>query len=363
MSVVVKVIPLLLSLIWGAGCVKIKPFDGKFIAKEHRLKRKDNLLINKVHKHSWVIGHRYDSACPAAERKNSKELQRAVTTAIQAWLQPLKDMQTEKKIVSDFRYVPQPDIVGNNRKAIDLLALDLRVTFYCLEGKSTALTELLLSPDIYLRKGTRVTDALMFAIAHELGHAMGLDDTYVKLAENNVSKGGIEGTIGTQPPSVMSGHIRVGVAHHISKDDANGIIWLYKRTYENLALDNCLFPNYEFEQSPDGCRPTNPLIFEIRYGSVPFALQIIDQDKNLNINAHDQHGLTALHYAVTREQFTVVQKLLAHKNIDRDAKDPEGRTPLQLATELGLAHMVNLLSGRTTPATKITTWGEIKTTP
>ena len=362
MPVASSIACLSLITVCNMGCVK-KKSAGKFITIEHQRQRKHNVLINKVHEKSWAIGYRYDIACPDADRKNSEELKRAITTGLQAWLHPLKDMPTAKLIVNDFHYERQPDMVNDDKRRIDLLALDLRVTFYCREGRSTSFIGLSLPPDIYLRQGAKVTDEFMSSITHELGHAMGLDDTYVGRAAGGISKGGMNTTVGIQPPSAMSHRFLPGVKNYIGKDDANGIIWLYKRTYENLALDNCLFPNYEFEQSPDGCRPTNPLIFEIRYGSVPFALQIIDQDKNLNINAHDQHGLAALHYAVTREQFTVVQKLLAHKNIDRDAKDPEGRTPLQLATELGLAHMVGLLSGRNSPATKITTWGEIKTTP
>ncbi len=324
------------------------------------------MLINKVHKKRWSIGFRYDSACPAAEHKNSKELKGAITTALQAWLQPLRDLPTEEPIVNDFSYEQQPDIVNNAKRLIDLLGLDFRITFYCLEGRATIWLGISIPPDIYMRRGTKVTDKFMFSIVHELGHAMGLDDTYVgRFGEDvpSVSKGGMEETVGTQPPSIMSSHSFFGAPRYISKDDANGIVWLYKHTYENVALDDCLFPNYEFEQSPDGCRPTNPLIFEIRYGKSLFAEQIIDQDKNLDINARDQHGFTALHYAIVLEKFTVVQKLLAHKDIDLNAKDPEGNTPAQLADKLGMEKMLRLFSGRNLPANKITTWGKMKIAP
>ena len=219
-------------------------------------------------------------------------------------------MPITEPIINNFHYKQEPDIVNDDRKAVALLKFDLRVTFYCLQGRSHALIGLSLPPDIYLRQGTRVTNEFMSSLVHELGHAMGLDDTYIERAEGGVSKGSIKGTVGTQPPSLMSGHFSLGAPRYIGKDDANGIVWLYKRTYENLDIDDCLFPNYEFEQSPDGCRPKNPLIFEIRYGKASLAEQIIDQDQSLNINAHDQHGLTALHYAVIKAQSTVVQKLL-----------------------------------------------------
>ena len=52
-----------------------------FITIEHQRKRKHNVLINKVHEKSWSIGYRYDSACPADARKNSKELEGTITTA------------------------------------------------------------------------------------------------------------------------------------------------------------------------------------------------------------------------------------------------------------------------------------------
>ena len=53
---------------------------------------------------------------------------------------------------------------------------------------------------------------------------------------------------------------------YIKEDDRKGIIWLYKFTYENQPLNDCLFLDYVYEPNPAGCRPKYPLIHEIKYG-------------------------------------------------------------------------------------------------
>ena len=42
----------------------------------------------------------------------------------------------------------------------------------------------------------------------------------------------------------------------LGRDDKNGIVWLYKATYEGLELRDCFFPDYELEEEPLGCRPS-----------------------------------------------------------------------------------------------------------
>ena len=119
----------------------------------------------------------------------------------------------------------------------------------------------------------------------------------------------------------MSGH-NVPLPHGtgISQDDANGIVWLYKFYHENLPLEDCIFPDYELEQSPDGCRPKSPLIFEIKYGREDiakyFALEVMRDDENTDINAKDEKGMTALQYAVIKGYPELVAKLLAFENIE-----------------------------------------------
>ena len=116
------------------------------------------------------------------------------------------------------------------------------------------------------------------AIVHELGHAFGLADTY-NYKEHHQSTGGL---------GRYKGHATIiaGVWHpcpaprprrdppYIKEDDRKGIIWLYKYTYENQPLDDCLFLDYVFEVDPvraelgwGGCRPKYPLIHELKYGA------------------------------------------------------------------------------------------------
>ena len=196
-------------------------------------------------------------------------------------------------------------------------------------------------PSIELHRGTRVDD-FVGVLLHEIGHAFGLLDTYIRpeltLEELRVSRGGLGRTIGHQPASVMSG---LNFPHpwptRISQDDANGIVWLYKFYHENLPLEDCIFPDYELEKSPDGCRPKSPLIFEIKHGHEEHAIFIINYDENTDINAKDENGMTALQYAIIKGYSELVYKLLSHEDIevnndiDVNIKDGRGRTVLHQA--------------------------------
>ena len=174
-----------------------------------------------------------------------------------------------------------------------------------------------------------------FSLLHEIGHCFGLLDTYVRNIpgeEFQVSRGGLVGTIGHQPASVMSG-LNSPRPHgtRISQDDANGIVWLYKFYHENLPLEDCIFPDYELEQSPDGCRPKYLLIFEIKYGREDLALEVMRDDENTDINAKDGDGMTALHYAIIKGYPKLLDKLLAFENIEVNSQDGNGLTALHHA--------------------------------
>ena len=177
------------------------------------------------------------------------------------------------------------------------------------------------------------------SLVHELGHAFGLGDTYVGRREDepSVSKGGINYTIGTQPASVMAMHMLI---HHtgksLSEDDENGIVWLYKIVHEGWDDEDCLYPNYQFEESPDGCVPKWPLLFEIRQGHEVFANRILDEDPNIDVNAQNATGFSALHYAVKDNHSQFLNRLLNHRDINVNLRDETGSTALFWATKLGL---------------------------
>ena len=320
----------------GYLCLSTAPAYG-FIAVEHRHGEQFNLLIRKIDKQQWTIGYRYGAECLPEDRLNGKALEETIATALRAWLQPLREMQPARPITDDFRYQLQPDFNGDPFDAhAGLMAVDTRITFECWQGRSLARTGRKSPPDIYMRRGTEITLALVATLAHELGHAFGLDDIYVR--EGFVSTSGLERTVGKQPPSLMA-----GLTATVTEDDKNSILWLYKRFHENLDLEDCFFPDYVFEESPRGCVPKYPLIFEVKHRHAKLAIQMLDEDPKLNVNAQDAGGLTALHYAVMYEQIEVLVSLLEERHIKPFLRDKEGRSALAIAREAKDYRMIRLL--------------------
>ena len=327
------------------------PATEGFIASDHfnpRVRGKMNNLIRRVHKEQWVIGYRYMDNCPPGARKNGQAIEEAITKSLNAWLKPVRDMNTGKPVVTDFRYVPDLEI----KDKAEAKLYDLLIAFFCDFAKSHAfVTADEFPPSIELHSGTFVNDQFKGVLLHEIGHAFGLLDTYIKghltLEELRVSRGGLSSTIGHQPASVMSGlNIHHPIGTRISQDDANGIVWLYKFYHENLPLEDCIFLDYELEKSPDGCRPKSPLIFEIKHGNETFALRVINEDENTDINAKDRNGVTALQYAIIKGYPKLVDQLRFHKDIDVNSTDGQGLTALHYAVKGRFPQAVEWLLGR-----------------
>ena len=210
----------------------------------------------------------------------------------------------------------------------------------------------------------------MAVLVHEMGHIFGLADTYLRFEDwgkPELDKGGSDATKGTQPGAAMSGltafHRDGGM---LGRDDKVGIVWLYKRRYEGLGLRDCVFPDYELEVAPLGCRPKYPLIFVLKHNHEVGAIIILRDDPGLDVNVRDADGMTALHHAVLNNYTRVVKTLLQRDDL-KYYKNNDGQTPLQLATALGLneiaaliaAHPKALAVDAKRPLT--TTWGALKT--
>jgi hypothetical protein len=359
-----------------AGCLLLSIASDApgFITYQHKFGRNFNILINKVHAPRWNISYAYGDDCPPEARNNDAALTAAVTKALQTWLQPLRDY-TAKPIVNDFRYQRNAD------NEVARFAADLWIIFHCERRNSTAHIGGNV-PHINLRHGTKVVRHFMVSLVHEAGHVFGLADTYIRWSDRHklrkLNKGGLDGTKGTQPAAVMSLHMPFvpgAVANDpvlpdglepIGVDDINGILWLYKHIHEGLPLEDCFFPDYELEEAPHGCRPKYPLIFEIKQGDEYWALKVIKDDRNIEINAQDQDGLTALHHAVLNGFEELVATLIAHKDIKPFLRDKQGRSALKLARErrrdnivaLLLSHPLTLSVGA--KGKLATTWGHLK---
>ena len=223
-----------------------------------------------------------------------------------------------------------------------------------------------------MRNGVQVTPAFMSVLVHEMGHTLGLADTYLRgvdWGKPELDKGGADHTKGTQPASIMAG---VSKFHRggglLGRDDKNGIIWLYKAIYEGLALRDCFFPDYELEEEPLGCRPKYPLIFGLKHGIEVIAILILEQDEGLDVNVRDADGMTALHHAVLNK-YTWVVKVLMQRDDLKYYKNNDGQTPLQLATAFGFNEIAALIAAHPKALsltsmgkrTLTTTWGALKT--
>ena len=313
--------PLIVAVALLSGCIVKQPAGhAKFMSFRHRHGVKQGLLIRRVDKPQWKIGYRFEAECQDDFRRKEPQLKEAVTTALRLWLKPLHALKLPHPITDAFLYLRQADFHGNESKVADqatLRELDARITFGCKVGRTHARIWLGVAPEVYLRAGTDIDNYFMYGLIHELGHAFGLEDTYVM--RNNPgsnlkpmqNKGGLSFTVGTQPASIMSGERNTDVQIlHITEDDKRGIEWLYRHFYEGLPIEDCLFPDYVLEEEPRGCIPKYPLIFEVKHASPPRVTRMLDEDPNLDVNAQDAGGFTALHYAVMYEQEEVVAQLL-----------------------------------------------------
>ena len=361
-----------------AGCLlsSIAPAAQGFITLHHDLgQRQHRILIDMVHEPFWTIHYSFD-LCEPVDKETQEKFEQIITKFLQSWLQPLREY-TERPIVNDFRYKLDPDWRGATFGVTHICELkEAPKAFFGPLG--------IINPSV----GLELTWGGTAVMLHEIGHLFGLADTYdgARLGPAGISTGGTDDTRGAQPASFMSGFTQLIIVDRdldkdwknldilvplqglvtLGQDDKNGIIWLYKYTYEGLPMDDCFFPNYELAETPFGCEPKYPLIFEIKQDNERLALLVLNDDENLDVNTQDADGMTALHHAVLRGFEELIAKLLEHPDIKPFLSDKQGRTALRLAQERGLDKIITLLLSH--PLTLAvdakgkltTTWGELK---
>ena len=347
------------------------PTRDKFIVRAGE----SNILVKKVHAPQWRIGYNFVFGCAGAFKPKEKELKAAMTKSLRVWLQPLRELYPDKVFTDDFLFVRQPDMKAchDNREA--RRQVDTRITFTCQVAASSALISGVVAPDVCMRKGTVINGVFLYSLAHELGHAFGMKDTYARGIL--VSTGGLARTEGQQPSSIMAGLPglpRPRPFPYLKEDDKNGIIWLYKYYHEDQPAGDCFFPDYvpvaARLKTLRGCEPRYPLIYEVKHGAVQNVLTILHDDPHLDLNGRDTGGNTALHYAVRRGQVEIVEALLKQAGIKVNITNKQGRTPAQLARRLKLVKLAKLIEAHPTAklppwsveatGKKAVTWGEMK---
>ena len=337
-----------------------------------------NILVKKVHEPQWRIGYNFVFGCNAFKPKE-KELKAAMTKSLRVWLQPLQELYPDKVFTDDFLFVRQADIKAcyDNREAAR--QVDTRITFTCQRAASSALVAVF-TPEVCIRHGTTINRMFLDVLAHELGHAFGMYDTYTRGVM--VSTGGLAGTEGQQPSSIMAampGLPRPRPFPYLKEDDKNGIIWLYKYYHEGQPAGDCFFPDHVPVENVLGltglrsCEPRYPLIFEVKHGSRRNVLTILHDDPNLDLNGRDFGGNTALHHAVRRGQVEIVEELLKQVGIKVNITNKKGHTPAQLARRIKRRDLAKLIEAHPTAklppwnveakGKKAVTWGELKRGP
>lgn len=337
-----------------------------------------NILIKKVHEPQWRIGYNFTLGCAAAfELKGEDKLKAEVTKSLQVWLQPLREWYPNKAFTDDFVFVRMPDIKKCFDDREQREQVDLRITFGCKPGRTSVLVSAIVAPDVCMQTGTDINKRFIVALVHELGHAFGLDDTYVRGTQS--STGGLAITIGKQPSSIMSAKLGVRQQRqfpYIKEDDKNGIIYLYKYYHEDHPAGDCFFSDYVSVEANlktmQACEPRYPLIFEVRYASDMLVEEILRDDPALDINAQDASGFTALHHAVQQGSIKMVKALLAQAGIRANLLNTHKRTPAQLARILKQTDIAKRIEAHPTanwhpvawdvaPKDKLTTtWGHLK---
>ncbi len=342
-----------------------------------------DILLDKIDKPQWKIGYNFTADCPAAFRQQEEQIKQAIVKALQAWLQPLRKRYPNRHFTDAFLLIKQPDVAACEENRLALRELDTRITFDCMENPRRSFARVSLAgeaPDICLRKGAAAGPddwGFIFFLVHELGHAFGLDDTYVH--DGLQSTGGLAFTLGKQPDAVMAGNsfdfnlpIPVPFPFELGEDDRKGIIYLYKYLHEGHPAGDCFFPDYIRVEWDGRCRPQYPLIFEAKYGIFETVRRILRDDPTLDVNTRDSQGMTALHHAVQRGSVEMVETLLAQAGIKVNLLNGQRRTPAQLARVLKQIQLAKRIEAHPTakwhpvawdvsPKRSLTTtWGALK---
>lgn len=341
-------------------------------------------LIGKVHENSWSIEYYFGERCGL--RPKRERLESYVTHMLNVWLEPLKESSLVKEeIVSDFHFenIQRPTELYFSEASEDV---DLFIDFECDPNLSRSYVRIgTHSPIMVMNKNSNsndVTGYSLYAFLHELGHTLGLMDTYafynssIKGESYDYYSVGYNVTLGNQPKSVMSGTVykKEGVGSEATiedyilvGDDKKGIIWLYLNYFypEKTASNECYFPTFELEllhkDGDRGCVPINHLLFMIKNGYPIDTIRVtINRQETIQqlVNEREELGdrLAFYHYVASIPDdggIELITSCCGLRYADINITDAKGRTPLHYAIKAGnhkiVEHLVRKNSWESTP--------------
>lgn len=191
-------------------------------------------------------------------------------------------------------------------------------------------------------KKIAITDLQVYQLAmlmHQTGHAFGLRD--VGGADASTAK--------LQQLSFMNiSHLEeINVADtelKLPADDTNGIKWLYRyHVSKDIELEECPV-DYKYDKTNKGCFPVYPLIFVVKQGNLAALKKFMQENPDINIDAQDIYGNTALHYVAEHARVTEDRNMydyLLTQNADTSIRNKTG----QLAADVIDGETLSLAKG------------------
>ena len=296
--------------------------DAKFVTLVQSLgiTAKPYSLLHKAHNASLTI--RYGFAPGCNNKYTNIQVESDISKVMNLWLQPLRDWAARPAsdaIVANFTYIQGTASDKHDPYDIDHEystlsggdGSELDITFYCERGRSFIFFAAT-PPQIHLYEDMSAKYSLS-TLTHEVGHAFGLNDTYVEYDNTNSGRRfeadgqlrynqsdcGSQEMIGCQPLSIMNVDVWLVEDHnnpHLGEDDIAGIRWLYRY----LVTGDVDCPQgFISEMTTGGCIPEDPLDFAMKQGDIDNAIELL-AERGLSINAQDEKGNTILHYAAQR---------------------------------------------------------------
>ena len=344
-------------------------------------------MINKIHANTWKIAYSFNKKCKElgfGKQKVKKELEDSIEEAIKIWLQPLKDIVPDnKKIVDNFKFeevelgaLYNINYLGyylhKNGEIIGAYPHDFFIILGCSpyddqNEEQIVYTKasvdliriqrpvMLLYTGVYLHKKFGdffLTSKKRFQssiLIHEMGHVIGLADTYHSHPQTQAS------VMNTSALAFDKQNLT------IREDDLLGIVWLYhyaitkqkntKRSKvakiyrhllkKDLRENKCPAGYYYHEEEMYGrvigvgCAPLYPAIHSVKGGFFKCEKALMGSWKEKFVNQQDKLGNTALHYAVLQEKLhgaDMCKELLKCK-ARLTLKNNEGKLAKDLAME------------------------------